>query len=180
MRQRSWATPFILAAVLAAAFLATNGAAHAAAPDVRQERLTRIASKVLGGRVLVTSHAFGCPGLPVRRCTDMTAGEAYAFEDGSRLIQLAPDIVRALNTRRILPWTYGVQSSTGDAIFTLAHEIGHLKSPNIGEWEEAKADCYAARTWRGLALRLGFNRSQLPALARQVTGSCWGPTRSDL
>ena len=175
MKQHIWASPFVLAVVLAGAFLATN--AHASA-DVKQPRLTRIASALVGGPVLVTSHAFGCPG-PVRGCTDMTAGEAYAFEDGSKLIQLAPDVAARLRSTRIVPWRYPA-SSTGDAIFTLAHEIGHLKTPNIGEFEEAKADCYAARTWRGLALRLGFSKAQLPALARQVTGSCWGPGKSDL
>ncbi len=175
MRRYAYSYPFVLAVVLAFAFMATN--THAAT-DVREPRLTRIASALLGERVLVTRHAFGCPG-PVRGCTNMTAGEAYAFEDGSKLIQLAPDVVARLKSTRIVPWRYPA-SSTGDAIFTLAHEIGHLKTPNIGEFEEAKADCYAARSWRRLALRLGFSKAQLPALKAQITGSCWGPGKSDL
>lgn len=157
----------ILVAAVAAAFVAN---AHAAA-DVKQPRLTKIASAVLGAPVLVTSHRFGCAG-PVRGCTDMTAGEAHEFEDGSRLIQLAPDIVARLKSTRIAAPEYPA-ASTGEAVFVFAHEIGHLKLP--GGDSEAKADCYAARAWRGLALRLGFSRSQLPALARQVHGSCWGP-----
>jgi len=175
MKRYAYSYPFVLACVLAFAFMATN--AHASA-DVKQPRLSRIASALVGSRVVVTRHAFGCPG-PVRGCTNMTAGEAYAFEDGSKLIQLAPDVVARLKSTRIVPWLYP-ESSTGEAIFTFAHEIGHLTSPNVGEFEEAKADCYAARTWRGLALRLGFKKTQLPALARQVTGRCWGPGKSDL
>jgi len=177
MKQRIWASPFVLAAVLAFAFIATNGAAQASS-DVTQPRLSRIASALVGSRVRVVSHAFGCPGR-VRGCTNMTAGEAYAFEDGSKLIQLAPDVAARLRSTAIVPWRYPA-SSTGEAIFTLAHEIGHLTSPNVGEFEEAKADCYAARTWRGLALRLGFSKAQLPALSRQVFGRCWGPTKADL
>lgn len=168
MKRHSWASPFILAAALAAAFVVTNG--HAAS-DVRQPRLTKVASAVLGAPVSVTSHAFGCAG-KVRACTNMTAGEAVVFEDGSRLIQLAPDIVARLKSTRIAAPEYPA-ASTGEAVFVFAHEIGHLKLPGGGS--EAQADCYAARTWRGLALRLGFSRSQLPTLARQVHGSCWRP-----
>jgi len=176
MSRLAWASPFILAAVLAYAFVATNASA---APDVREAKLSRIASQLLRRDVLVTTHQFGCPGR-VRGCTDMTAGEAFEFEDGSLLIQLAPDVSRALkNPRSIIPWRYP-EASSGDAVFTFAHEIGHLASKNIGEWEEAKADCAASRTWRRVALRLGFTRSQLPALSKQIHGSCWGPTAADL
>lgn len=180
MRRRSWSFPFVLAAVLAYAFMATNGTAHGATrPDVKEVRLSRIASDILGRKVTVTTHQFGCPGR-VRGCTDMTAGEAFAFEDGSLLIQLAPDVSKAIkDPRRILPWRYPL-SSSGDAVFTFAHEIGHLASRNVGEFEEAKADCYGSRTWRRVALRLGFKAAQLPALASQIHGSCWGPTAADL
>lgn len=174
LRRYAYSYPFVLAAVLAFAFVATNARA---AQDVRQPRLTRIASSYVP-RTLVVAHAFGCSG-PVRACTDMTAGEATAFEDGSKLIQLAPDVAARLRSTRVVEPDYPL-SSTGQAVFTLAHELGHLASPAAGQWEEAKADCWAASHWRGLARRLGYSARQLPVLARQIdggvgAGTCWGP-----
>ena len=168
---------FALALALAVAYAATNASA---AGDVSAPRLSRIASAFVPN-TRVTVHAFGCAGR-VRACTDMTAGMEQSFEDGSHLIQLAPDVAKALRSIRVAAPPYP-RSSTGEAIFTLAHEIGHASgnhSEMDGLWEEARADCYAAKHWRSIAARLGFKRSQLPALARQIdggigAGKCWGP-----
>lgn len=162
---------------IAFAIIGTAAAKAATTPDRPDAKLTKIAARY-AGNVRVVVHQFGCPG-PVRSCTDMTAGEEYTFEDGSKLIQLAPDVARALHTRRVIEPEYP-RSNTGQAVFTFAHEIGHGTGTKVGTWEEARADCYAAKHWRQVARALGFTSAQLPALARQIdggigAGKCWGP-----
>lgn len=162
---------------LLAVALGVNAYAAPSYQDARLPALSRVASQLAGRHVVVVRHNFG-PGSP--------AGEARLFEDGSAWIGLAPAQARTLSYRpRIVAPEYP-RPTTAEALLTLAHEIGHVQgTPDPGQWEESRADCYAARHWRTVALRVGFTRSQLPALARQMdvgppVGSladCWGPYR---
>lgn len=156
---------FTLAAVLALAFVASNGAAHARTSPgwgeiTRAPNLTRIVRHLTR------------PGAVVYCATRNPSGNAGEAVKATREIVLAPDVCAALRAapRIVTPAYPRVES--GFAVFTLAHEAGHLVR-STDEWAESQADCYAAGHWRGYALALGFKRSQLPALAKQVYGECW-------
>lgn len=161
-----WNARLILLVVcdsLLAAMIVTAPAT--AASDVRAPALSRVASSYVAG-ANVYSHRFG----------DMTAGEA--MRPGT--ILLAPDLVAALRAApRIITPSYPRMNS-GQAVFTLAHEIGHLTGRDASQWEEARADCWAAARWRTVARQVGLRQSQLAVLARQIdmgvgAGKCWGP-----
>lgn len=146
--------------------IALFAAKATAAPDVRAPALSRIASGYVAGGANVYAHRFG----------DMTAGEALR----PSTILLAPDIVSALRQApRIVSPRYPL-SDSGNAVFTLAHEIGHLVGRPAGQWEEARADCWAAAHWRTIARQVGYRPAQIDRLARQIDGGvgggrCWGP-----
>ncbi len=81
------------------------------------------------------------------------------------IIALSGDTCRALRSLVVAP-PYP-RSSTGEAVFTLAHEAGHLVTPG-GTMAESQADCYAARTWKRYARALGYDASKLT-----TSGECW-------
>lgn len=174
-RREGFVLGFIVTLVLSLALMVTSTATGAA--DYRDQRLpafSAVASKLAGKRVVVVSHNFG-PGSP--------AGEARLYEDGSAWIGLAPSYARTLLVRgKVIAPEYP-RPSTGEAILTLAHEIGHVQGrPDPGQWEEARADCYAASHWRLVAARLGYTPGQIKALDRQLVvpgvghlAECWGP-----
>ena len=122
-----WNARLILLVVcdsLLAAMIVTAPAT--AASDVRAPALSRVASSYVA-EANVYSHRFG----------DMTAGEA--MRPGT--ILLAPDLVAALRAApRIITPSYPRMNS-GQAVFTLAHEIGHL----IDRQVQAKVVGYLSR-----------------------------------
>ena len=96
------------------------------------------------------------------------AGEAVKASDE---IVLAPDVCAALRAApRVIEPPYP-RTDSGEAVFVLAHEAGHLVR-GTGADAESQADCYAASHWRSYARALGYR--DLSALRQQQGGEgCW-------
>lgn len=149
---------FIVVVVL---ILAMNGTATASPQSLKYApHLSRVSSALTGRtgtRVFCNYRATG------------TAGEAWK---GSNALALAPDVCTALRQAPRLVEPEYPRLNTGQAIFTFAHESGHLVR-SIDENAESQADCYATAHFTRAALLLGFRRSDLPELRRQARPACW-------
>ena len=97
-------------------------------------------------------------------------GEAVKATDE---VVLAPDVCAALRQApHVLAGAYP-RVSSGEAVFILAHEAGHLVR-STGEDAESQADCYAATHWRSYARALGYTKGGQSLLAQQIEGQgCW-------
>lgn len=159
MRKYIWASPFVLAAVLALQFAVSNG--HASARFEFAPSLTRVVQEQTGradARVFCGLKMLGTAGL-----AEKATGHIWLANDICAALRSAPKVIEP-------PYP---KSSSGFAVFTLAHEAGHLVQSTDGLVAEAEADCYAARTWRKFALAVGFPRVALPVLRKQTLGDCW-------
>lgn len=106
-------------------------------------------------------------------CVRLGGGVAGEAVKATGRIVLALDVCRALRAAPRITAPPYPNVNAGFAVFVLAHEAGHLVR-GTGEMAESQADCYAAAHWPQYALAVGFTRSQLPALRRQVGMSgCW-------
>jgi hypothetical protein len=110
------------------------------------------------------------------QCARLPVGNAGLAEltDAGWRITLAPDECGALAASpRVLSPRYP-SASSGEAVFTFAHEVGHVvDGPNPGVMAESHADCYAARHFTSAALLVGYARSDLSALRAQAPLRCW-------
>ena len=98
-------------------------------------------------------------------CVDLTTrGWWGAAELGGSRIQLDHGVCASLAAAPRLHDEAGRGPSSGASVLTLAHEVGHIR----GIANERRADCFAKRSLRRVALALGYQPAQLARLHDQA------------
>ena len=139
--------------IAAAAATLALAATASSAPSPSRPALSRVATALAG-----TSARVGCANLWNEGWWGYAVYGTGEIKLDLRICQTLAERPRVLSR----PWP---TASSGQAVFTLAHEAAHVR----GHLDEERADCFALRNTGRAALLLGFRRSDLPRLEAQAS-----------